>query len=57
MPATTPETSWAGMTGVRSTPSLVVQDSSQLNSAKVIPAACTATRTSPGPGSGTGAGS
>ena len=42
------------LTGVRSTPSLVVQDSSQLNSSKVIPAACTATSTSPGPGSGTG---
>ena len=45
------------LTGVRSTPSLVVQDSSQLNSSKVIPAACTATSTSPGPGSGTGVGS
>ena len=53
--ATVPDTSWDGMTGVRSRPSLVVQDRSQVSSANVIAAACTATRASPGPGTGTGA--
>ncbi len=43
------------MTGVRSRPSRVVQDRSQVSSAKVIAAACTATSASPGCGTGTGA--
>src|SRR6516165_8376965 len=54
-PRTTPDTSCEGMTAVRSRPSRVVHDSSQVSSANVMPAACTSTRASPGPGTGTGA--
>src|SRR5712691_10296566 len=43
------------MTGVRSRPSRVVHDRSQVSSANVMPAACTATSASPGPGAGAGA--
>ena len=39
IPATVPDISCDGMTGVRSRPSLVVQDRSQVSSAKVIAAA------------------
>jgi hypothetical protein len=49
-PRTTPDTSCEGMTGVRSRPSRVVHDRSQVSSANVMPAACTSTRASPGPG-------
>ena len=43
------------MTGVRSAPSRVVHDKSQVSSAKVIAAACTAMNASPGPAAGAGA--
>jgi hypothetical protein len=51
----TPDSSWDGMTGVRSAPARVVHDRSQVSSAKVIAAACTATSASPGPAAGAGA--
>ena len=52
--ATTPENSWDGMTGVRSTPP-EAQVSGQVSSANVIAAAWTAISTSPFPGVGRGA--
>src|SRR6187397_2595977 len=52
--AATPENSWDGMTGVRSTPP-EAQVSGQLSSANVIAAAWTAISTSPFPGVGRGA--
>jgi hypothetical protein len=51
--ATSPENSWDGMTGVRSTPP-EAQVSGQVNSANVIAAAWTATSTSPFPVVGRG---
>lgn len=41
-PATMPDISWDGMTGVRSLPSRVIHSRSQVSSAKVIAAARTA---------------
>ena len=51
-PATVPDISWDGMTGVRSAPSRMVHSRSQVSSAKVIAAACTAMSASPGPADG-----
>ncbi|HSZ42714.1 MAG TPA: hypothetical protein VK817_22360 [Trebonia sp.] len=55
--ATVPDISCDGMTGVRSAPSCVVHDRSQVSSANVIAAACTAMSASPGPAAGVGASS
>src|ERR1700754_3469863 len=54
--ATTPESSWDGMTGVRSTPP-EAHVSGQVNSSNVMAAAWMATSTSPSPGACRGAGS